>query len=365
VRERERDREIDSEIECVRERVRKREREREIYSVSERERKRDRELNSQFSLFYRDGMGVDQDDVLSFQWFLKSAQHGCPSAQNNLGNALYAGKGCSSNLTSARRWYEKSAELGQAEGRFNLADMLVKGEGGPVDTAKAAELFKAAAEQGMPDVLAALQQLMRSGATGAKSMADSSKMVQDRAKKNDKEAVFLLGANYMQGSGGFQKNLNEAEKHLRKASELDHPKADFALGLLLLDLAKNEEAFHFIGRAAEMRGVAEAQQELGMLYSCGHGCDRNEKLARRWLLRADRQGSTMSKIDVNTTIKEGQKLVEFEAKQKLSSRGMKQRDRWDRYLVSRVEPEFKDESQSVLQFLKNGRENPPTPGTVK
>jgi hypothetical protein len=84
-------------------------------------------------------------------------------------------------------------------------------------------------------------------------------------------------------------------------------------------------------------------------------------MARRWLLRADRQGVT-SNIDVNSTIKEGQKLVEFEAKQKLSSRGMKQQDRWDRYLVSKIEPEFKDESKSVLQFFKNGIENPPTPG---
>jgi TPR repeat protein len=314
------------------------------------------------AMSYRDGMGVDQNDTLGFQWFLRSAQHGCPSAQNNLGNALYSGIGCTKNMTSARMWFKKAAELGQAEGQFNLAQMLIQGEGGPADAFKAAELLKAAADQGLPKALTAPQQLLRSGATGARSMTDSSKMVQERVKKDDKEAVFLLGVNYMQGSGGFTKNLDKAEKYLRKAFALDHSEADYILGFLLLEQAKNDEAFQFICRAAEIRGDPEAQLQLGVLYSCGHGCDRNEKLARRWLLRASRQG-LKSKIDVNTTIKNGQKLVEFEAEQNLSSCGMKQQDRWDRFMQSKGDQKFRVESKSVLDFFKNARENSPTPST--
>ena len=76
----------------------------------------------------------------------------------------------------------------------------------------------------------------------------------------------------MEGSGGFEKNLDEAEKHLRKAAKLGHPEADLALGKLLLDLAKNEEAFKFIRRAAELHENAQAQWELGKLDDCYTFC---------------------------------------------------------------------------------------------
>ena len=211
--------------------------------------------------------------------------------------------------------------------------------------------------------MAALQQLLRSGATGAKSIADSNKIVQDKAKKDDKEAAFLLGINYLDGSGGFTKNLDKAEKYLRKASELNHCQADFVLGSLLLEHAKNEEAFHFISRAADSSENVKAQWQLGILYSIGHGCDHNEKLARRWLLRAERQGSK-SKKDINETIKAGQKLVEFEDEQNLAKVGMSLQDRLERYMQSFVDdPKLREESQSILDFLKNKTKNAPTPRT--
>jgi TPR repeat protein len=121
----------------------------------------------------------------------------------------------------------------------------------------------AAAKQGVPHAFECLQQLMTSGEVGAKLMTDSSKIVKERAKSGDKEAIFLLGINYLNGDGGFKKNVDEAEKHLRKASELNHPEADLCLGTLLLQKTKNEEGFHFIRRAAEKGENVVAQHRLG------------------------------------------------------------------------------------------------------
>ncbi len=47
---------------------------------------------------YRDGLAVDQNDSVAFQWFLRSAQHGCSLGMNNLGLALQEGQGCTKNL---------------------------------------------------------------------------------------------------------------------------------------------------------------------------------------------------------------------------------------------------------------------------
>jgi TPR repeat protein len=115
----------------------------------------------------------------------------------------------------------------------------------------------------LPGALEELQELLRSGALGAQSIHSSSKIVKDKAEKEDKEAALLLGMNYLNGTGGFKKNLDQAEKHLRKASEMNHPEADLALGKLLLDLANNVEAFKFVQRAAELTEDAEAQWQLG------------------------------------------------------------------------------------------------------
>jgi TPR repeat protein len=140
---------------------------------------------------------------------------------------------------------------------FNL------GKGGPIDTIKATELLRAAADQGLPSALEKLQMVLRSGTLGAQSMHSSSKIVKDKAEKEDKEAIFLLGMNYLNGTGGFMKNQDRAEKLLRKASEMSHPEADLALGKLLLDLANNVEAFKFVQKAAELTEDAEAQWQLG------------------------------------------------------------------------------------------------------
>ena len=94
-------------------------------------------------------------------------------------------------------------------------------------------------------------------------MFDLSKIVEEKAGEDDRDALLLLGKNFLKGTGGFKKNLDKAEKHLRKASDLRHPEADLILGKLLLDRAKNVEAFNFIQRAAEIEEDADAQWLLG------------------------------------------------------------------------------------------------------
>ncbi len=197
-------------------------------------------------IYYRDGLAVDQDDRVAFLWFLRAAQHGCISGMNNLGVALLNGRGCRKDLESARSWFSKAADLGLAEAQFNFAEMLVNGYGGPVDVEKGVELLKSAADQGLPGALAQLQAQMRSGCVGAAGMTTVHKLVKTKSEQGDKEAIFLLGMNYHQGSGGYPKNLDKAEEYFRKASTMKHPRADTILGFLLLERRKNTDAFQYI-----------------------------------------------------------------------------------------------------------------------
>ncbi len=117
----------------------------------------------------------------------------------------------------------------------------------------------AAADQGLPAALEKLHEMLRSGAVEDQSVADSTPTVEDKLR----EAFFLLGSYYLEGTRGFEQNLKAAEKFLRKASNLSHPEADLCLGRLMLEWRRNDEAFQFIRRAAEVTGSAVAQRQLG------------------------------------------------------------------------------------------------------
>ncbi|PAA81453.1 hypothetical protein BOX15_Mlig024716g1, partial [Macrostomum lignano] len=313
------------------------------------------EAENAVAMAYRDGLAVDQDDKLAFNWFLKAAEHGCPSGMNNLGLALYNGMGCEMNLKSARSWYQKSADLGQSEALFNLAGMLVKGEGGPQDAFKAAQLLKTAADQGLPGALLALQHLQRSGAFGAASMNASTKVVRQMADSNEKQALFVIGMNYLMGEGGFTKDLIEAEKHLRKASALNHKEATFQFGRLLLQQRRNEDAAIYIRKAADSENE-DAQRTYGHILAFGHGCERNVSQARRWLLRSKQPQS-----DVDELIKYSTAVIEFEAAEKLSKTGLTYFERIERYAESLVSSEEKQGVKDLLRIFKNSHENPPHP----
>ena len=313
------------------------------------------EAENSIAIMYRDGLGVDKDEKLAFDWFLKSAQHGCPSAQNSLGVCLRSGTGCSQNLESAQWWFQKSADLGCAEGQFNLAQMLINAEGGGVECTKAADLLKQAAQQGLPGAVKALQDLLRSGAQGMKSMRDAPKIIADLASNNDKHAIFLLGLNYLEGTGGFGKNLSKAEENLRKASELGHPNSDCVLGQLLLEQTRNSEGLKFIQKAAERGGNPIAEQTLALLFALGHGCQRDLEQARRWFMSA----SKGLNFDFEAKLAITKKVVEFEAKKKLSVLGVTVQNRMDRFLVAISHR--KEELKDFVKFRTFCAENPPRP----
>ena len=138
-----------------------------------------------------------------------------PTGQNNLGVALLNGDGCKKNLTSARSWFQKAAEQGLVAAQNNFGMMLEEGLGGPIDVKKAAELLQLCADQGYPGALKRLQQLSMSGAIGGSNMQQTKEnLKKETGIKGEPERLFLLGQNYRNGTGGFEKDLIQAERNL-------------------------------------------------------------------------------------------------------------------------------------------------------
>jgi len=319
---------------------------------------------------YREGRGVDPCSTKAFEWYLKSAQHECLSAQNNVGLALLHGYGCKKNETSARSWFQKAAEQGFAGAQYHYGMMLEEGLGGPIDPKKAGEQLKLSADQGFPGALKRLQNLSMSGAIGGSNMQITKENLQKAAGEGDPLSLFLLGQNYLSGCGGFEKDLSKAERNLREASKAGYSDANLPLGKLLLELMKNEEAIKFFKLAAE-KGSAEGQFELGMLFAYGHGCARDEPKARRWLNRAAQQGLSLqhngeeqpSDDWMEKEINIGRETIEFENQKQLTSEGMSIPERKARFITSKLDSNHPATSAYLeyLEIFPPGGRPPPTP----
>jgi tetratricopeptide (TPR) repeat protein len=181
--------------------------------------------------------------------------------------------------------------------------------------------------------------------------------------------MFLLGMNYKNGSGGYAKNLDMAEEYFRKAAAMKHPDADVALGFLLLGRRKNKEAFQYIKKAAETTGnrnvaltasFSDLQRIFGLLLAYGHGCDRDEKSARRWLLRSGKYKDKCS--DVDKELQLAAETLEFEKAQQLKTEGLTLHERKERYVTKTMLRSTTQEVQALERLfssMQKGRDNPP------
>ena len=97
---------------------------------------------------YEEGMGVAQDDKLSFEWHEKAAEKGLPEAQMSLALIYDQGKGVAKDESIAAEWAMKAADQGHAPAQALYGLKLVRGDGVPKNTAKAAVWFLRGAKQG-------------------------------------------------------------------------------------------------------------------------------------------------------------------------------------------------------------------------
>lgn len=152
-----------------------------------------------------------------------------------------------------------------------------------------------------------LESLLNGGAkpsseTAPPDPAVISKLREDAAN-GDPEAQYKLGVAFFNGRG-VEKDLPEAARWYESAAEQGHAKAQFNLGLLLLqgegDIRKDEAGAAKWFRKAAEQGHAKARCKLGRLHLDGTGVAKSNVEAYIWLMLAQQQG--VSDVDSLATV---------------------------------------------------------------
>lgn len=156
----------------------------------------------------------------------------------------------------AYREWKAAADAGQAEAQFDLGVLYAQGLGVRRDFTAAASWYRKSAEQG------------------------------------NAEAQYALGQMYSRG-WGVPRDEADAIRWFQMANsvESDGPPTDWA-NVEGYGMPQDPEQAAYWYRQAADKGHAEAQFNLGGLYSSGKGVKRDEEQAARWVSASATQGYT-------------------------------------------------------------------------
>lgn len=245
----------------------------------------DAKAQYRLSLLYRDGIIVEQNDALAFEWVSKSAKAGNASAQTDVGTYYATGKGVERDLETASSYYQLAADQGYPRGVMNLANSYLMGRGVNRDSEKGVALFTQAAQKGYAPAQSTLGTIYQHGvgaekdyeksfiwltkaheqgyASGTYGLAglhangygmkkDTAKafsLYQQGANQGHLGSMYNLGVSYRDGIAPSEKNLEKAVLWFSKAAEAGHASSQYAFGLML----------------AKGQGVAESTEKAMML----------------------------------------------------------------------------------------------------
>ena len=144
---------------------------------------------------YLNGLGVDKDEELGVEYYIKSVNDGCDKAYSALGDAYYYGFGVAKDDLIAAKYYKSAAARGDNDALFHLANCYYYGKGEVQNHRKALEIYQTLADE------------------------------------DNIEACYHAGCMYFLGKGCKQSYKN-AYYLLQKAAAAGHPKAMNDLGTL-------------------------------------------------------------------------------------------------------------------------------------
>jgi Sel1 repeat len=106
---------------------------------------------------------ANKDISTSVSWYLKSAEHGNPAAEQTMGQSYQTGWGVAQNDATAAQWFLKAAEQGEPLAQYQFGLMKAGGQGVPKDCEVAKTWLEDAKKLGY----AGAASMLASGAGGA------------------------------------------------------------------------------------------------------------------------------------------------------------------------------------------------------
>jgi len=249
-------------------------------------KKGDKQAQYLFAMLYRDGKGVDRDDIQAVRWLkLAAAQH-YSEAQYQLGSMLEHGRGVDApDIAAALSWYRQAAKAGHAGAQLHMAIMYAQGIGVKKSDAQALDWAFKASASGNSEAKSYVQQLLS--------------RINVNASAGDPAAQFVLARLYERGQG-LHADINKAEQWLRQSAASGNADAQFHLAELLLHRNNPQllqQAAGLYLRAAR-QGQMQAAARIGAMYATGQGVARNRDEAIHWLEQASKSGQSTAQTNL-------------------------------------------------------------------
>lgn len=217
-----------------------------------------------------------------------------------------------SRYALAAHWFGKGAELQHAGSHFNLGRLFEGGYGVPVSEQKAIFHYRAAVNNGHVEAQASLGYML----VRMRQYREGLTLLRSAGESGSAEAFFHLGEVYEYGLGMPQSHEISHDYYTR-AHSLGYSRATLkkahllfsGLGLpgdrpLETETELKKQAFVLYKSAAD-RGLAEAQNCLGLMYEEGHGVVSDLKAAAHWYARATEGGNVDAMANMANMLEKG------------------------------------------------------------
>lgn len=231
-----------------------------------------------------DGRGVERDQRRAVELFLKAAAGGHGPAQLELARLFEQGRGIAPDLEQAVLWLWSAAENDVPEAQLELGRMYEEGRGVEADLAEAVSWYHRAAEAGLAAAQLQLGAMYEDGHGVERSDAQAVYWLRLAAEDAQlPDAWYRIGRHHEAGTGGFERDLEQAVWCYEKAAGDRHADSLHRLGMMALQghgLPQDAAAAaRYFSRAAA-QGHADASYRLARAFETGDGVPRDRREAQ-------------------------------------------------------------------------------------
>lgn len=233
---------------------------------------------------------VLEDGEKAFEYYEKASEKNDPDGKNNLGYCYTVGFGVEQDITRGLKLLEEAGEAGSSAAYSNLGYIYENGyDAIEKDANKAIEYYSKAAELGKADCYAYISIIYELG-NGVE--VDIEKAM-EYAKKGTEEGsgYAAYGVAYL-----YENKLNDAEEAkiwYEKSANLGYEDSILKVASQYL----NEQTDESFKKAIDLykigmrNGSAESFCNLGAMYHMGHGVEKDNVMAAKLLITAEKRGS--------------------------------------------------------------------------
>jgi hypothetical protein len=322
---------------------------------------------------YHLGFGVKSNEVISFDWYLKSANEGNVYAANKVALDYLLGIGVKTNRLEALKWYRFSHTDFTSEKIEAFIDLFpapnVKDETNQ-EYVKELQEYQSEPYSKYAGIKRLAGEMIAAGQGLKPDRGQAIKLFQQASDEGDASASFALGLIYdiADVTDRLSVKIHDSNKALnfyRKAVDGKNVKA---MRFLAYNYYQGEgvekdssKAVEWLKKCSEYRDI-DSYQELGLAYAYGDGVDQSDIMAAKWLRKAGYKSTYYASLDINIYYSNTDKFPDAETSETLAihKKGIAG-DIESQYLYGLALAEGRgveqDESAAFEWFLKSAKKN--------